>query len=126
MLYLASDADDGANEEADGANNEEADAAKEELPGANGNTEDVMFPRGKPRIILFIDDLDRCDEPDKVVEVLEAMQLLVKTDLFVVVPAIDLRLTAFSGMTRMRITRHLWGTTLDTSARCMRNGVEEL
>ena len=47
MLYLASDADDGANEEADGANNEEADAAKEELPGANGNTEAVMFPRGE-------------------------------------------------------------------------------
>ena len=100
MLYLASDADGAneevvaANEEADGAT-EEADAAKEEAPGANGNTEAVMFPRGKPRIILFIDDLDRC-EPDKVVEVLEAMQLLVKTDLFVVVAAIDLRYVCLS------------------------------
>jgi hypothetical protein len=48
------------------------------------------FPRGDPRVILFIDDLDRCP-PDKVVEVLEAAQLLVKTRLFVVVIAIDVR-----------------------------------
>jgi hypothetical protein len=30
-----------------------------------------LFPRGEPRIVLLIDDLDRCP-PDKVVEVLEA------------------------------------------------------
>ena len=46
------------------------------------------FPRGDPRIVLFIDDLDRCP-PKKVVETLEAVQLLVKTRLFVVVLAID-------------------------------------
>ncbi len=46
------------------------------------------FPRGDPRIVLFIDDLDRCP-PNKVVETLEAVQLLVKTKLFVVVLAID-------------------------------------
>jgi hypothetical protein len=51
---------------------------------------DDLFPRGKPRIILLIDDLDRCP-PDKVVEVLEAAQLLVKTPLFVVVIAMDVR-----------------------------------
>jgi hypothetical protein len=51
---------------------------------------DGLFPRGKPRIILLIDDLDRCP-PDKVVEVLEAAQLLVKTPLFVVVIAMDVR-----------------------------------
>jgi len=49
-----------------------------------------MFPRGDPRVILVIDDLDRC-KPDKVVEVLEAAQLLVKTKLFVVVIAMDVR-----------------------------------
>eukprot|EP00984_Skeletonema_dohrnii_P031895 scaffold25004_cov144-Skeletonema_dohrnii-CCMP3373.AAC.4 len=46
------------------------------------------FPRGDPRIVLFIDDLDRCP-PKKVVETLEAVQLLVNTKLFVVVLAID-------------------------------------
>jgi hypothetical protein len=51
---------------------------------------DTLFPRGDPRVVLFIDDLDRCP-PDKVVEVLEAAQLLVKTQLFVVVIAIDVR-----------------------------------
>ncbi len=48
------------------------------------------FQRGVPRIVLTIDDLDRCP-PAKVVEVLEATQLLVKTDLFVVLFALDLR-----------------------------------
>jgi hypothetical protein len=56
----------------------------------NGGPTDDLFPRGKPRIILLIDDLDRCP-PDKVVEVLEAAQLLVKTPLFVVVVAMDVR-----------------------------------
>ncbi len=48
------------------------------------------FPRGDPRIVLFIDDLDRCP-PKKVVETLEAVQLLSETKLFVVVLAIDAR-----------------------------------
>lgn len=54
------------------------------------NTVENLFPRGKPRIILYIDDLDRCP-PLRVVEVLEAVQLLLKTDLFIVVLAIDVR-----------------------------------
>jgi hypothetical protein len=49
-----------------------------------------LFPRGAPRVVLLIDDLDRCP-PDKVVEVLEAAQLLVKTRLFVVIIAMDVR-----------------------------------
>jgi hypothetical protein len=49
-----------------------------------------LFPRGKPRVILIVDDLDRCP-PDRVVEVLEAAQLLVRTSLFVVVLAMDVR-----------------------------------
>jgi len=52
-----------------------------------------LFPRGPARIVLFIDDLDRCP-PDQVVQVLEAVQLLLKTELFVVVLAIDVRYVA--------------------------------
>lgn len=51
---------------------------------------ETLFPRGDPRVILLIDDLDRCS-PDKVVQILEAAQLLVKTRLFVVVIAMDVR-----------------------------------
>jgi len=49
-----------------------------------------LFPRRAPRIILIVDDLDRCP-PERVVEVLEAAQLLVKTELFVLVLAMDIR-----------------------------------
>ncbi|MDB9308420.1 P-loop NTPase fold protein [Aphanizomenon sp. CS-733/32] len=46
------------------------------------------FPRGIARIVLYIDDLDRCP-PDKVVQVLEAVQLLLNTNIFIIVLAID-------------------------------------
>lgn len=49
-----------------------------------------LFPRGQPRVVLFIDDLDRCP-PRRVVQVLEAVQLLLKTELFVVVLGLDTR-----------------------------------
>ncbi len=49
-----------------------------------------LFPRGEPRVILIIDDLDRCP-PERVVEVLEAAKLLVGTSLFVVILAMDVR-----------------------------------
>lgn len=49
-----------------------------------------FFPRGPARVVVYIDDLDRCP-PDRVVEVLEAIQLLVKTPLFIAVLAIDER-----------------------------------
>ncbi|RCJ27120.1 hypothetical protein A6770_02885 [Nostoc minutum NIES-26] len=52
-----------------------------------------LFPRGPARVVLYIDDLDRCP-PNRVVQVLEAVQLLVKTPLFVVVLAIDERYIA--------------------------------
>lgn len=42
------------------------------------------------RIVLFIDDLDRCP-PDKVVEVLQAIHLLLAFKLFVVVVGVDSR-----------------------------------
>ncbi|MBE9183063.1 hypothetical protein IQ268_31500 [Oculatella sp. LEGE 06141] len=49
-----------------------------------------IFPRGPARVVVYIDDLDRCP-PDRVVQVLEAVQLLVKTPLFIAVLAIDER-----------------------------------
>ena len=42
------------------------------------------------RIILYIDDLDRCS-PEQVVQMLEAIHLLLALDLFVVVAAVDSR-----------------------------------
>jgi len=50
------------------------------------------FKKAPPiqRIILFIDDLDRC-KPERVVEVLEAIHLLLFFPLFVVVVAVDPR-----------------------------------
>jgi hypothetical protein len=42
------------------------------------------------RIILYVDDLDRC-RPDKVMEVLEAVHLLLALPLFVVVVGVDAR-----------------------------------
>ena len=42
------------------------------------------------RIVLYIDDLDRC-EPERVVEVLQAVHLLLATSIFVVVVAVDVR-----------------------------------
>ncbi|MBE2219955.1 MAG: hypothetical protein IAF02_00355 [Anaerolineae bacterium] len=49
-----------------------------------------FFPRGPARVVLFVDDLDRCPPP-KVVEVLEAVQLLLRTKLFVIVLGLDTR-----------------------------------
>ncbi|MFF4260429.1 P-loop NTPase fold protein [Streptomyces sp. NPDC001663] len=42
------------------------------------------------RIVLYIDDLDRCS-PDRVVHVLQAVHLMLGLDLFVVVVAVDAR-----------------------------------
>ncbi|HEY3104251.1 MAG TPA: P-loop NTPase fold protein [Pyrinomonadaceae bacterium] len=42
------------------------------------------------RIVLYVDDLDRC-QPDRVIEVLEAVHLLLAFPLFVVVVAVDPR-----------------------------------
>ena len=51
---------------------------------------DKKFRRPLSRIILYIDDLDRCPE-DRVVEVLEAVNLLMAFPLFVVVVGVDPR-----------------------------------
>ena len=49
-----------------------------------------LQPPPAPRIVLFIDDLDRCP-PERVVDVLEAVHLLLAKDLFAVVVAVDAR-----------------------------------
>lgn len=51
---------------------------------------DPSEPNPITRVVLYIDDLDRCPA-DKVVRVLQAVQLLVAVDLFVVVVAVDPR-----------------------------------
>jgi hypothetical protein len=52
---------------------------------------EAQHPDGPPnRIVLYIDDLDRCP-PARVVEVLEAVHLLLAFPLFVVVVAVDTR-----------------------------------
>ena len=58
---------------------------------AEFNRETPLAAGGPPnRIVLYIDDLDRCP-PKKVVEVLEAVHLLLSFPLFVVVVAVDTR-----------------------------------
>ena len=47
-----------------------------------------LSPDSLDRIVLYIDDLDRC-RPERVVEVLEAVHLLLAFDLFVVVVGVD-------------------------------------
>ena len=63
-----------------------------DLAGARQEWEASQGSAAAPleRIILYIDDLDRCP-PDRVVEVLEAIHLMLTLDLFVVVVAVDAR-----------------------------------
>jgi hypothetical protein len=56
----------------------------------SGNGHDPTLPR-VDRIILYIDDLDRCYPPKKVVRVLEAVHLLLFFPLFVVFVGVDSR-----------------------------------
>ncbi|MFD7940147.1 P-loop NTPase fold protein [Streptomyces sp. NPDC059755] len=57
---------------------------------AQWNTDGTGSPPPLQRIVLYIDDLDRCP-PDRVVEVLQAVHLMLGLDLFVVVVAVDAR-----------------------------------
>ncbi len=70
-------------------------ALSDRLTEGTRNREELkkLFPRGPARVILYIDDLDRCP-PNRVVEVLEAVQLLLNTKLFIVVLGIDDRYSA--------------------------------
>ncbi len=67
------------------ASNVESNVAPPSLPAAAGTTD-----LGINRIVLFIDDLDRCP-PARVVEVLQAIHLLLAFPLFVVVVGVDSR-----------------------------------
>ncbi|MER6316613.1 P-loop NTPase fold protein [Streptomyces sp. NPDC001581] len=60
-----------------------------DTPGPDTDEAGDELPR-IDRIILYIDDLDRCP-PQRVVEMLEAVHLLLAVDLFVVVVAVDPR-----------------------------------
>ena len=60
------------------------------LENGDGSTDKAPDSRPIERIILYIDDLDRCP-PKRVVEVLQAVHLLLAFDLFVVVVAVDPR-----------------------------------
>ncbi|MEU5692973.1 P-loop NTPase fold protein [Actinosynnema sp. NPDC020468] len=69
----------------------------EQLVEVLAHRRDHPTPDGPPidRIVLYVDDLDRC-EPRQVVEVLEAVHLLLAVDLFVVVVGVDPRWLARS------------------------------
>lgn len=68
----------------------------------------ALFPRGPTRVVLFIDDLDRCP-PARVVEVFEAVQLLLATPLFVVVIALDISYVARALEKVYAGVLHRWG-----------------
>ncbi len=64
-------------------------AAREAEPEVDRDAANDELPR-IDRIVLYIDDLDRCP-PHRVVAMLEAIHLLLAVDLFVVVVAVDPR-----------------------------------
>ena len=70
----------------------------------NRHRVDKTDPAGVPdlginRVVLYIDDLDRCP-PEKVVEVLQAIHLLLAFELFVVVVGVDARWVTHALKTR--------------------------
>jgi hypothetical protein len=73
------------------------DAENEKLLTAFSKIEDERSdePSRINRIILYIDDLDRCP-PEKVIEVLQAVHLLLGLSLFVVVVSVDVRWVEYS------------------------------
>lgn len=72
------------NEHLDGSQNDD----KDRFPTAEDEARDE--PTRINRIVLYIDDLDRCS-PTKVVEILQAVHLLLAFPLFVVVVGVDAR-----------------------------------
>ncbi|PWV62354.1 P-loop NTPase fold protein [Plasticicumulans acidivorans] len=69
-----------------------SDARAEEIAAVEALRAAGVALRARPveRIVLFVDDLDRCP-PERVVEVLEAVHLLLALPLFVVVVGVDVR-----------------------------------
>ncbi len=66
--------------------------------------------KGIERIILYIDDLDRCP-PEKVVDVLQAIHLILAFPLFVVVVAVDVRWISKSLIRRYGLMISPYNTT---------------
>ncbi len=89
----------------------------EELAGDAG----VEAARLQPieRIVLYIDDLDRCPS-QKVVVVLEAIHLLLAIDLFVVVVGVDIRWAAQSLLERYPL--HLRAVSFENGATSVATG----
>ena len=67
-----------------------SDFMKELRDPKNADKADAAAIQPFERIIIYVDDLDRC-RPDQVVRMLEAVHLLLALDLFVVVVAVDAR-----------------------------------
>ncbi|SME94884.1 EVE domain-containing protein [Tistlia consotensis] len=100
------------------------------LRRARGEADEPALPLADPgridRIVLYIDDLDRCP-PERVFEVLQAIHLLLAFDLFVVVVGVDERwlsralamaragLLAGSGTERLKLLQSLGVETADTA-----------
>jgi hypothetical protein len=92
---------------------------------------DDLTTHGKPieRIILYIDDLDRC-HPKQVVEVLQAVHLLLAFDLFSVVVGVDARWLERS-LCRAYVGRGTWssatpGSRQGSSAFSAQNYLEKI
>ncbi|MBX5164435.1 MULTISPECIES: P-loop NTPase fold protein [unclassified Rhizobium] len=62
----------------------------DEIETLRGGTISMAEVERLDRIVLYIDDLDRCP-PDKVIDVLQAVHLLMAFPLFVVIVAVDVR-----------------------------------
>lgn len=90
-----------------------AEAALEAAGLAAESGDDASGIRPVDRIVLYIDDLDRCPT-DKVVAVLEAIHLLLAFKLFVVVVGVDIRWAARS--LKDKYPRHLRASRLQAGS----------
>jgi hypothetical protein len=79
----------------------DAESIKEELKGEPRQAQGLdRLSLRVDRVVLFIDDLDRC-EPEKIVDVLQAVHLLLAYPLFAVIVGVDQR--ALRQSLRMRL-----------------------
>ncbi|WFU91983.1 P-loop NTPase fold protein (plasmid) [Rhizobium sp. CC1099] len=102
-----------------------ADAGENYLTGDEKARLEALLLRSEPdpaqsfdRIILYIDDLDRCP-PEQVVQVLQAVHLLLSFPLFVVVVAVDTRWVSrsleahYAGLLADHSTKHASASASD-------------
>lgn len=79
-------------------------------PDATASPQDAKVARPVDRVILYIDDLDRC-KPEDVVRVLQLVHMLLAFELFVVVVAVDAR-----WVEKSLIDSYKWLTGSETAA----------